>query len=160
MIEDFTNYFEVTFPNGFKAQRLKSIIGRDNMMIDFLGNKITIGATVVYPGRQGSTMWMNRGLVVCLNSYYPRTGDSFRDDSITIRRDNGKEYDIYRLDRVVVVPDGSQVAYRLEENATITSIPVMTRWHRIKRFFTKPMGKKYYDRDGTIMEDSAGRRGI
>lgn len=30
---------------------------------DFLGNAISLGSQVVYPGRQGSSLWMNYGFV-------------------------------------------------------------------------------------------------
>lgn len=28
--------------------------------LDFMGRKITVGATVIYPVRRGSSMWMNK----------------------------------------------------------------------------------------------------
>lgn len=33
-------------------------------MTDIIGNEITPGALVAYPGRRGSSLWMNRGRVV------------------------------------------------------------------------------------------------
>ncbi len=36
------------------------------MITDWRGNVITVGATVVFPGRQGSFLWMNEGRVVSI----------------------------------------------------------------------------------------------
>lgn len=30
---------------------------------DFLGKTINVGDTIVYPGRQGSSLWLNKGIV-------------------------------------------------------------------------------------------------
>ncbi len=36
------------------------------MTKDWRGNVITLGATVIYPTRQGSSLWMNEGKVVSI----------------------------------------------------------------------------------------------
>jgi hypothetical protein len=35
-----------------------------NELLDWRGNPINVGDTVVYPGRQSSLVWMNEGIVV------------------------------------------------------------------------------------------------
>lgn len=35
---------------------------------DFFGNVIKVGDCIVYPGRQGSSMWMNVGTVIAIGS--------------------------------------------------------------------------------------------
>lgn len=62
-------------------------------MKDFLGQDINSGDTVVYPGRQGSNMWMNSATVLDL-----------LDNSIRVQRTkDGAVRVLNRLDRVVVV---------------------------------------------------------
>lgn len=36
-------------------------------MVDFLGNEISVGDRIVYPGRHGSSLWMNRAIVTEVN---------------------------------------------------------------------------------------------
>ena len=36
--------------------------------IDYFGNQILVGDLVVYPNRQGSSMWMNRGTVTAVGT--------------------------------------------------------------------------------------------
>ena len=55
---------------------------------DFLGNAVKVGDKIVYPGRQGSHMWLNEGVVTKLN-----------ETKLTLK--NG--HTIHRVDRVVVV---------------------------------------------------------
>jgi hypothetical protein len=77
---------------------------RREPMKDFLGNEIQIGDTIVYPGRQGSTMWMNIAEVVGID-YDQQYVHSPILPVLHVRRDNGKMYDVYRIDRVVVIPE-------------------------------------------------------
>lgn len=59
---------------------------------DFLGQLIEVGKTVVYPGRQGSRMWMNQAQVVEL-----------KPNGIKVQRPDGGIRTLTCLDRVVVV---------------------------------------------------------
>ncbi len=61
-------------------------------MKDFLNQDIKIGDTIVYPNRQGSSLWMNRAQV-----------EEVRLDSLRVRRSDGSVKTIRRTDRVVVV---------------------------------------------------------
>lgn len=62
-------------------------------MLDFLGQNISIGDSVVYPNRQKSQMWMNFATVT-----------DVRLDLITVRRDkDGAVKRLKRIDRVTVV---------------------------------------------------------
>lgn len=38
----------------------------DQTVTDFLGREIHVGDIIVYPGRKGSTLWMNKGRVLIL----------------------------------------------------------------------------------------------
>lgn len=38
-------------------------------MLDFRGKEITVGSTVVYPGRRGSSMWLNQGRVTAIREF-------------------------------------------------------------------------------------------
>lgn len=59
---------------------------------DFLGQLIIVGTTVVYPGRQGSRMWMNQAQVIEIKS-----------NGIKVQRPDGGIRTLTCLDRVVVV---------------------------------------------------------
>lgn len=61
-------------------------------MKDFLGQPIASGNTVVYPGRQGSRMWMNRALVI-----------EVLDNAVKVQRDDGGIRVLKCLNRVVVI---------------------------------------------------------
>ncbi len=62
-------------------------------MKDFLGQKIKVGDSVVYPNRHGSRLWMNFATVTDVLS-----------DSIRVRRDkDGALKPLIRVDRVTVV---------------------------------------------------------
>lgn len=61
-------------------------------MKDFLNQDIKIGDTIVYPNRQGSSLWMNKAQV-----------EEVRLDSLRVRRSDGSVKTIRRTDRVVVV---------------------------------------------------------
>lgn len=38
-------------------------------MLDFRGKEISVGSTVVYPGRRGSSMWLNQGRVTAIREF-------------------------------------------------------------------------------------------
>lgn len=72
-------------------------------MKDFLGQAITVGKTVVYPGRQGSKMWMNRAVVIEVLT-----------NAVKVERNDGGIRVLKCLDRVVVIqaieePDRAEV---------------------------------------------------
>lgn len=73
-------------------------------MKDFLNQEITSGDLIVYPGRQGSALWMNRAIVL---GFTPKGG-------IRVKLSDGTTKTITRIDRVVVVH-----TVRSEEHATI-----------------------------------------
>ena len=63
------------------------------MAKDFLGHEISIGDSVVYPGRKGSELWLNYGVVTNFENV----------DDIIVETENGRRVKIKRVDRVVVV---------------------------------------------------------
>ena len=63
-------------------------------MKDFLDQEITPGDTVVYPNRQGSSLWMVKAEVLTVNDESNR---------LSIRRTDGTVKTITRVDRVTVV---------------------------------------------------------
>lgn len=77
---------------------------------DFLGQEIKVQDTVVYPNRQGSSLWMNKGTVLEVKQVPPRdpsapdahpaSQPSFK---LKVRREDGVVRPLLCLDRVVVV---------------------------------------------------------
>ena len=64
-------------------------------MRDFLNQTVDVGDTIVYPGRRGSSLWMNRAKII-----------DIRANSIRVQRVNDNAIKtIKRVDRVVVVTD-------------------------------------------------------
>lgn len=63
------------------------------VMRDWRGTPINVGSTVVYPSRQGSTLWMNEGEVVRIES-------KFR---IAVQRKGGKRVSYPEVARLTVV---------------------------------------------------------
>ena len=61
-------------------------------MVDFLGQPITVGKTVVYPGRQGSRLWMNRAVILEVSA-----------NAVKVQRNDGGIRVLKCLDRVVVI---------------------------------------------------------
>ena len=69
---------------------------------DFLGKPIETGDTIVYPGRQGSGMWLNKATVISIPK--PKTTPSGRVEyKIKVLRTDGRYTHITELKRVVVV---------------------------------------------------------
>jgi hypothetical protein len=65
-------------------------------MVDVTGREIQVGDQVVYPGRHGSSMWLNRGYVIA-----PRTET---ETTLRVRRvDTNREVEVMDLSRVAVV---------------------------------------------------------
>jgi len=79
---------------------------------DYFGNQIEVGDTIVYPGRQGSSLWMNH-MVVTKVTGLP---DSFRPDRLHLRV-TGKSRQgvdgpertstLTEVDRVVIIAKGN-----------------------------------------------------
>ena len=67
-----------------------------NEIRDCRGIKINVGDIIVYPGRRGSNMWLNTGVV-----QPPRFGDL--QQSLSVRRTGGKMVEIFETSRVAVV---------------------------------------------------------
>lgn len=63
-------------------------------MKDFLDQEITAGDTIVYPNRQGSSLWMVKAEVLTVNDESNR---------LSVRRTDGTVKTITRVDRVTVV---------------------------------------------------------
>ena len=61
-------------------------------MKDFLGQDITSNKTIVYPGRQGSRMWMNRAIVL-----------EVLNNGVKVQRADGGIRVLKCLDRIVVI---------------------------------------------------------
>jgi hypothetical protein len=73
------------------------------MISDFRGVEIKIGDNIVYPGRSGSCLWMNEGIVIDFYTYEvywdntPRTGLKVK------RTDFGKNVKIRNVNRVCII---------------------------------------------------------
>ena len=79
-------------------------------MKDFLGNTIKVGSYVAYPGRRGSSLWMNVGRVAEMNTVDGSlTVDRIRESGAGHYGDTTDTIDVIPrrvrvyLDRVVVV---------------------------------------------------------
>lgn len=79
-------------------------------LVDMLGTDIKAGDTIVYPGRSGSSLWMNHAEVVSLGDGNIRVRHKTREiynyadrKCIRIPAENAKESTITVLDRVVVL---------------------------------------------------------
>jgi hypothetical protein len=62
-------------------------------VLDFLGTVIEPGHMVVYPGRHGSELWLNRATVLDVNA----------DASLTVETEGGIKKRVVRTDRVAIV---------------------------------------------------------
>lgn len=63
------------------------------MVKDWRGKKIKVGATVVYPSRQSSYLWMNEGEVV-----------SIKDGRIGVRKSGSTRIAYPAVERLTVLP--------------------------------------------------------
>jgi hypothetical protein len=59
---------------------------------DFLGRDIAVGATVVYPTRKGSNMWLSKGVVEAI---VPPNGPFQSQLKVAARTDDGKKRIVY-----------------------------------------------------------------
>lgn len=64
---------------------------------DFLGQEIKAGDTIVYPGRQGSKLWMNRAKVLTVD---PQGLDDWR---VKVQLPNNAIRVVKCVERVVVI---------------------------------------------------------
>lgn len=68
---------------------------------DFLGNVIEQGDEIVYPGRTGSSMWLNKATVLSIG-WAEATGPSVK-YTLSVLRSDGRRAQVTKLDRVIVV---------------------------------------------------------
>jgi hypothetical protein len=68
---------------------------------DYLGQVIETGDTIVYPGRQGSSMWLNTAEVLAI-SWAEAEGPKVK-YTLSIVRSDGRRAQITQLNRVIVV---------------------------------------------------------
>ena len=80
---------------------------------DFLGRKISIGDWIVYPGRQGSSLWMNLAEVTDITTYH----DRWRNErlpclKVLVRKTNWegetvgwRNSTVHAIDRVTIIDD-------------------------------------------------------
>lgn len=69
-------------------------------MVDYLGKEITVGQQIVYPGRRGSSLWMNRA---CVTGFTEQHGWAGPRSVIDVQLPNGRRTQITDASRVVVV---------------------------------------------------------
>jgi hypothetical protein len=73
-------------------------------MVDFLGREIHVGDTIIYPGRRGSNMWLNRATVQTTQEGYRKYAFGTPTGLITAKREgNARQVQITNPERVVVV---------------------------------------------------------
>ena len=99
-------------------------------MKDFLNNDINVGDTIVYPGRQGSSLWMNKAKVIGIEMEHRPSWSYHYVPTLLVQRDNGKVYKVYCTERVVVIPEF------LELPLAMIPTPPST-WMKIKAKFIK-----------------------
>lgn len=74
---------------------MTSMTSNPKTCLDFLGQEIKPGDTVVYPGRQGSRMWMNQAQVLSVDQ-------TDRGWGVKVQRTDGIRT-LSCVDRIVVV---------------------------------------------------------
>jgi len=81
--------FTSSFPLGVPA------VSNDNPVLDYFGRAIKAGDTVVYPVRQGSSMWMARMLVTqVIGGTTPRLSGT---------NPEGRRVSVHKIKNVIVV---------------------------------------------------------
>lgn len=79
--------------------------------VDFFGREILVGDVIVYPGRSGSSQWMNGAVVAGFDSYKPRWSRSEKEyfklycirwNPVTKKFD-GRRVTVFNIHNVVVV---------------------------------------------------------
>jgi hypothetical protein len=77
---------------------------------DWLGTPITVGCTIIYPGRQSGSLWMNKATVKVIGE---RSGPSGTIPTLTVVRTHSTSYGdppdgsttiLTVIDRVTVMP--------------------------------------------------------
>lgn len=69
---------------------------------DFLGREIYVGATVIYPVRRMSSMWLNKIKVTTIGGIQRLRGKEYR--SIEGVNDSGRRITLTRLERCLIAP--------------------------------------------------------
>ena len=76
-------------------------------MTDFRGTEINIGDTIVYPGRSGSSLWMNEGVVIDFEEYQPYYSFEQTITTLKVKRvDTKKVVTVYCTERTCVIEKG------------------------------------------------------
>lgn len=70
---------------------------------DFLGNPIDGGDTIVYPGRQGSNLWMNKATVISVSGPHPMPNGRVEYTLNVLRSLDGRKAQVKKTGNVVVV---------------------------------------------------------
>lgn len=79
-------------------------------MTDFRGETINIGDTIVYPGRSGSSLWMNEGVVVGFEDYQPYYSSEQTMTALKVKRtDTKKVVTVYCTERTCVIEKGKVI---------------------------------------------------
>lgn len=98
-------------------------------MKDILGQEIEVGSIVTYPGRQGSSMWMNFAVVYEIKhgtdwrgrSYEEllcvRVGKTWRGGEVSTRK-----VVVSCTDRILVVPESQFIPFTNEMHATLIEL--------------------------------------
>jgi hypothetical protein len=76
-------------------------------VLDMLGNEITRGSIITYPGRMGAAMWMNFAVVKSVGSFsgtYQTPQLTLDVVRVDMKRKTKRETTVFRLDRILVVP--------------------------------------------------------
>lgn len=73
---------------------------------DWRGTPITVGSTVVYPSRQGSSLWMNEGEVVSIDKLkegaWQKGNASVR---IGVKKKDSSRTSYPDVERITVIPE-------------------------------------------------------
>lgn len=90
---------------------------------DFFGNTIKVGDCIVYPGRQGSSMWMNKGTVMAIG----QKGDPYAP--------------VLQVKKVQTTWDGRPVGYRDVEILILDRVICLGRGYGYKCNWTPRKSK-------------------
>lgn len=77
-------------------------------MKDWRGTKIKVGQTVVYPSRQGSSLWMTEGVVVEVNP------NGYDDRRVGVTKKGGTRISYPALQRLTVLPCSNGACVRFD----------------------------------------------
>lgn len=89
---------------------------KGKFMKDFLGNKIKKNSYISYPGRQGSSLWMNVAKVNKINNDNDTLNvTTLNKDFWNPKKINTRKATISRIDNVVIVSETSPIVRRLSK---------------------------------------------